>query len=372
MAAFSMSEVKVGIMVILAVGFLVALTIAVGNIESLMADTIVVQILVPNVVGLDSYSKITYNGVRIGSIVKMENTDDGRMAVVKAKINRDSPVSLDSIVNFTSDSLLSPLFINITGGSEEKRISLLLNQEKFDEASIPPLMGEAYTSINDVFALAGDVKDVLAKVELILDDLHYSLADAGGLISSVSAEFTVALREVRETVQEARPEFLQIFQNANSMIAEASRTLIPTLENVRISSATLPLIIDDTRAGVNDVMNRAAGLIAAVSPDLTETAKEVRLILQDLRERMQRLEGSLVRVLDDADSLMVDNKEVINRIVIHLERTMANLDDMSQQLARDPWRLLWPQEGRRAPLRESPEWRPDFGTNTPVRQDASP
>lgn len=357
MAAFTLSEVKVGMMVVLALALLFALTVAVGNFQHLISDTVVVSIMVPSVVGLDPYAQVTYSGVRIGTVVGIEYDMSRDMAKVSAKIERNSPVALDSIVRFTSESLLSPLFLDISGGTREKRIAPLLDSGKIKPEDIE-LSAMPYASIGDFFALAGDVKAIAAKVEVLLTDLQDPILKVGGFIDNVSQEMEIILGEVEGTVTEARPYMVGMMNYSSLLVQDVSRSIVPTLNNIRRGSEDVPLMMQDARKGVNEVMSKASGLIDAVSPEITQTAQEVRLILEDLRGRMQRLEDSLVKMLNDTDSILVDNREEIENTIRHLQRAMANLDDVSQQLAKDPWRLLWKTDERKTPPRVSPAWEP--------------
>jgi hypothetical protein len=81
-------------------------------------------------------------------------------------------------------------------------------------------------------------------------------------------------------------------------------------------------------------------------------------MMESLQEQLDTIREALVVVLKDADSLIVNNQEEVNRIVLHLERTMINLDRLIEQLARDPSLLLWGAEERRNPPRLSPKWEP--------------
>ncbi len=117
MTAVSMSEVKVGLMVLLSIALIVALTMSLGNYREFFTDTATIHITIPSVVGLEPYAQVTYSGVRVGTVTDVRFDEDRNLAVIDAKIDLNSAVSIDSEVSFASAGLLSPLFIEISGGS---------------------------------------------------------------------------------------------------------------------------------------------------------------------------------------------------------------------------------------------------------------
>jgi ABC-type transporter Mla subunit MlaD len=239
MAVISMSEVKVGVAVILASALLIALTIAVGNFESYFKDTITISIVVPSVVGLEPYAMVTYDGVRIGSVSDIYNDAQGDMVIIRAEIEMDSPVALDSEARFTAASLLSPLFIDITGGTPEKRIYTLLIEDKLNPDDVL-IEATPYMSIGDVFALAADVKSILNKVEGILDEIYDPLSKFGGFVSNVSGEISVILADIRSITSESRPRVQEFLETSSGLISSASDRISATLRNIEESSEALP------------------------------------------------------------------------------------------------------------------------------------
>ncbi len=354
MAAVSANEVKVGIMVALTILLLVALTISVGELNNLFTENVTIHVQVSSVIGLEPYAQVTYSGVQIGIVNKIRYSEEKNMPVVDITIDSNSPVSTDSKARFTSSGLLSPLFIEISGGSEEKRIKKLLNKRDFNPDNVY-LEAEPYV---DVLSLSSNVKQALTKVEGVLDSLHPTLNQIGGLVSNVSKEVGIILKEVDKLAVSSRPKFLAILDNTNDLIEDASSQVVPALKDIRSSAGEVPNLISNAGDKVTHVIDKTGGLIDSVSPEVIHTVKEIRSTVQELQNRIHNIENHLTLLLSDVDNLVVDNRQDIDRIIDQLKLTTANLEDISRQLSKNPWRLIWKTEERVQPDKVSPEWNP--------------
>ncbi|MEW6236353.1 MAG: MlaD family protein [Candidatus Omnitrophota bacterium] len=357
MSAFSMSEVKVGLMVAISAALIVSLTISVGNYESLLSSRATVSIYVDNVVGLDNFAPVTYAGVKIGAITGIRYDEEKEQALIVAKIDLDYPVSLDSNVQVTSAGLLSPFFINISKGSAEQRIKTLLENGKLEKDKIILNATPNYT-IGEVFSLAGDLKKVLAKVETALDGIGGPIAEVSGFISSAKKDVTEIMGKIQVILEDSQPRIASLLNNASGLIDSASENVIPALQSVRMGAAGLPGLVTDAGRGMNDIMSQASGFLRAASPETIAAIRQAKESLAALDSRIQTIQDSLVKAINDADHIVVDNREDIDQIILNLKNALGNLDDMSSQLAKNPWRLVWKTEERKEPMRVSPEWNP--------------
>lgn len=359
MARAPHTEIKVGLIVLLSLVLLVTLTLAAGNFGDLFADKIRVEIAIPSVVGLEVYAPVTYSGVRIGRVMDIRYDGEANMAVIEAEIERDSPVALDSECRFTSAGLLSSLFIEISGGSPEKRLARLLRIGEIEEGNIT-LEAAPYLSVGELFALAGDVKTTLGKVEEVLDNLNGPIRSAGDLIQDVSGEIKTLLAGVRGLVDRGGGKIELALDNANGFVAAASAEAIPALANVRRTAERLPGAIGRAEEKIGRLLEDADGMIAAASPEIILLAATLRETAEDFRGQAARLEEKLSAALDGAGGLIEENRQDIRVMAGHLARTSRRLDDLMDQLARHPWRALWKTEESRRPPRVSPEWKPDL------------
>lgn len=357
MAAVTLSEVKVGLLVILAVLLIVVLTMSLGNFDSMFKNTVTVNVRVPSVVGIELHAPVTYEGVRFGSVTRKRYDYENSMPIIELTLDYDSPVSLDSKVEFTSSGLLSPLFIEISEGTKEKRLCTLIDEGKLDPNKIY-IDGTPYASIGEFFALASDVKIVLGKVNNVLDDIQEPLGKASGIVDDLSGELRVIADEVKGLLKDARPRFRNVLDQSSGLIASASGEVVPTLQNLRKASGDVSPILKKTGDKVDQALTQVNEMIDEISPEASAAVREVKLLVIGLKSRVSELQGKVTTLLDDVDNAIVDNRSEIDGLLANLKQTSIHLNELSAQLNQDPWRVIWKSEGKQAPARVSPKWDP--------------
>lgn len=357
MSQISYTEVKVGALVVIAIMLIVAISMSLTNIDQLLRETYRIRILVPSAVGLDVYSPVTYAGVRVGTIVdKVYNFEEDQAEII-AEINADSRVSLDSNVQITAANLLAPPFIEIRGGSKDKRLNQLIEAGEIEPENVY-LQAQPYASIGELFALANDFKPVLKEVEDRLAQLEEPFGKVSGLIDQVSEEIRVIFHDLDGVLVDSRPLIRNTLANVNGFVEDASQEAIPLLHNLRAGSDRIPGLLANLQGDMQTLLKQSNDLIASASPDIAGSAKELRLLLSDFRQRIQDVNQNVTQVLDAVESLVAGNRTDIDTMIDHMRRTTQNLDDLTRQLSKDPWRAIWRSEGREEPLRRSPQWNP--------------
>ncbi|MDP8246387.1 MAG: MlaD family protein [Candidatus Hinthialibacter antarcticus] len=357
MAAVTLSEVKVGLLVILAVMLVVVLTMSLGNFQSIFADSVTVSVRVPSVVGIELHAPVTYAGVRFGSVTKKRYDFENDTPVIELTLDYDSPVSMDSKVEFTSSGMLSPLFIEISGGTKEQRLSTLIEKGNLDPENIY-IDGTPYASIGEFFALASDVKIVLAKVNDVLDGIQEPLGKASGIVDDLSGEVKVIASELREMLQEARPRFRNVLDKSGDLIASASGEVVPTLRNLREASGDVSPLVKNVGDKMDKALAQVNDLIDEISPDASATVREMRQLMQSVKTRIGEIQDKAATLLDDVDKAIVENRSEIDGMLANLKETSIHLNELSAQLNKDPWRVVWKSEGKQSPARVSPKWDP--------------
>ncbi len=359
MAFTNLTEIRVGLMVVLSITLLVALSIAVGQLDDLLTDTISIKIEIPDVAGLEEYAPVKYSGVPIGRVMRIEYNETIDKAVIYANIRRNSPVSLDSICELAASSMLSPLYVEISGGSREQKLKYLLQDNKIKEVDIV-LEAQPYLSISDLYALAGDVKNTLLKAQTTLDNLNEPLMVAGDLINNISRESLSLLNHLDAFVTNGYVLVEETFGNTNRFIVSASGEVMPMLKRFRKSSEKL----DPLLSGINDkltlLLDDADRLIQDINPEMKSIAQEIKSTIQILQVRIKNIDNSLVTLLADADHLIQHNRPDFDAMIKNLNRTSQNLDLLLEQLAQHPWRAVWKTDARRQPVKVSPDWNPDL------------
>ena len=66
--------------------------------------------------------------------------------------------------------------------------------------------------------------------------------------------------------------------------------------------------------------------------------------LQDLQKIADELEETIIslqKFLNDADDLVVDNKEDIREIIINLKETSIHAKEFAKTIEENPWKIIW-------------------------------
>lgn len=357
MSLVSLSEVKVGALVLLSVALLLVLTLSIGNFRDFFANNLTIYITVPSVNGLDNFSPVTYSGVRIGTVTKKWFDETLDKAVIEARIDYDSPVSIDSKVQFTSAGLLAPLYVDISAGSKEKRLRTLIQKGEIDRNKIY-LDATPYVSFGEIFAVASDLKGVLKQVETILNGVGELPADLAGFVRNASQDITEILNEMNGLLTEGRPLAVSALDRMNGLVLSVSNETTPALRDIRKGAADIPSLVTDTHQKMTRVMDKANGMIETASPAIVQLSNEAIALIQNMQNQVQTLQSTASKMLNDADGLITGNREEIGRIMAHLERTASNLNEISNEIKKNPWRIFWKTNEKLPPGRVSPQWNP--------------
>lgn len=369
MAFVTYSELKIGLLVLLCFVLVMVMTIAVGDIDSVFRRKTILHIMIPSVVGLELYSQVTYSGVRIGKVNRIDYDEQLDRVVLSAQVDFNSPVATDSEVQITSAGLLSPPFVEIKGGSPEKRIKTLVESGQLDGSQPVQLTAKPYLALGEIISVvgnsveqiqgvAGDLKGVLSKVERVLDTLHGPIEEIAGLVDHVSGEFVVTVAEVKDLIFELRPKIRDAIDQMNGLIQNASQGVIASLNNIKQGTERFPVLMADAQKGIGELLHNANGLIQSVSPEIKTIAGDIQTVLRDVRSRLEQIETSLTTFIHDIDHVVVDNRTDIDQLIANLKETSEHLNDLSQQLSKNPWRIVWKTESRQEPHRVSPDWDP--------------
>ncbi len=141
--------------------------------------------------------------------------------------------------------------------------------------------------------------------------------------------------------------------NLDALINQAS-TIADSLH--RLTEATnrtvqsLDAILDENRADLRQTLRNLKQTSKAMKTDLSPALVQARKTLAQLsgtltESRRFFREGS--RAFHDFDNLLIGNRENIYRMIFEFRKTAENMDMLSDDLRRNPWKLM--SKGREVP-----------------------
>jgi len=274
------SQARLGAFVLIALILLGFATGRVGDIVWVKQDTNVVETEFEDLMGLDVQSPVLMAGVKIGIV--QEILLRGNRAVVRIALNPDVKLPASTQAAIIGRGLVG-----------EKNLSL--NADAGDTEWLPD--GALIPSVP-----TGDISSFIAKSSLITDDLKklsgtltdmFSSEGETGSLKSLLTKTNQAVEQLASVISENRSELRSTIHNLNSVSASLKRELPTALKE--ISKVTKQL------------------------PDTVAAGKEF---------------------FENSNTTVVDNRENLYRMLFELRKAAENLEALSNDLKRNPWKLM--------------------------------
>jgi len=145
-------------------------------------------------------------------------------------------------------------------------------------------------------------------------------------------------------------DFRDMISRASGLTGEVSRFFSKA---ERITDA-LGVIVDDNRADIRATIHGMAGLIEENRPELRRATHDFSGLLNENRKHVKQLMQSLPKAADagevffreggaamhDLHQLLVENRENLYRTLFELRLTAENLEAFSDDIRRNPWKML--------------------------------
>lgn len=246
-----------------------------------------------NVEGLTKSAAITLNGLAVGKIadIKLAANQSGKMEV-SFQVDSDIPVTKSTLA-----SLYEPGFI---GG---KQIMLLLNS---DDTTLAPsgyvLKGTVKSGMTEL--VAEKLAPIQQKLDLFLERSTVLLTNVNSVLDDkAKADIKNSIAELNATMQEMH----QLSASANKLVNDNAKNMNATMADIKTTSGNFAKISDSLQKAdlgktvrtlesslekVNVLLtnlNEGKGTMGKLAKDealynnLQKTAKEMELLLQDVR-----------------------------------------------------------------------------------------
>jgi phospholipid/cholesterol/gamma-HCH transport system substrate-binding protein len=246
-----------------------------------------------NVEGLTKSAAITLNGLAVGKIadIKLAANQSGKMEV-SFQVDSDIPVTKSTLA-----SLYEPGFI---GG---KQIMLILNS---DDTTLAPsgyvLKGTVKSGMTEL--VAEKLAPIQQKLELFLERSTVLLTNVNSVLDDkAKADIKNSIAELNATMQEMH----QLSASANKLVNDNAKNMNATMADIKTTSGNFAKISDSLQKAdlgktvrtlesslekVNVLLanlNEGKGTMGKLAKDealynnLQKTAKEMELLLQDVR-----------------------------------------------------------------------------------------
>jgi phospholipid/cholesterol/gamma-HCH transport system substrate-binding protein len=297
------NETKIGVLAAVAI---VALIMGFNFLKgsSLFEHTKKIYAVFDNVEGLDVSNAVQINGLQIGSVTAINESDKDLRSgiVVTITVKKDVHIPSNSI-GVINSGLISSSSIIINKGDDS---DYLQNGDTLKTKQKSNLFAQVQTSINPVILqLGGTLQSLDSLIQVIGSLFDPRLKDNLSAIIANMASSTASLQKLLNAQTGALAQSLKNMNEFTANLAKNNDHITKTLENTEKTSANLaaakiPETVDALRATVNqlgstiDKMNSSNGSLGLLLNDkklyqnLDATARSMNTLLDDLRLHPKR------------------------------------------------------------------------------------
>jgi phospholipid/cholesterol/gamma-HCH transport system substrate-binding protein len=323
-------EVKVGVLILTALGLLAAFILVMGGIN--FKPTYSISVGFDNPGGLQSGAPVKIAGVKVGKIgairfnggsVDPKTGKRGRLVVLTAQIEKQYQESVheNSIFYVTNQSVLGEQFLAIEPGSTDRPV---LQDGAYVDGLDPPrldmLIAEMYELLHSTVS---SLRDHRAEIGEAFDGLRKTLKGTGdfmeqnkGHLDRIAENAEKITVDADDLVKGAKGKFVEnpqidrILGNAEKVSNDAARDLPPMLADGKVAIAN-------------------ARRVAEVVGEPKQQEK-IRQMLDDVSVIASRTKG-----------ITGDAAEILVGAVVMDEQLYDDLQELVRDLKHNPWKFFW-------------------------------
>jgi phospholipid/cholesterol/gamma-HCH transport system substrate-binding protein len=334
-------EVKVGALILVALGLLGAFVVVMGGLS--IEPTYTVYVSFQNPGGLQSGAPIRISGVRVGRVseiefrggmidAKTQKPEAPIRAIAKLERRYQQAIHDNSRWFVTSQGVLGEQFLAVEPGSHDRPV---LGDGAVVQGISPPrldlLLSESYELLHKAYL---GITNNEEKISQTFDGLHKTLNATGNLLEKNEGKLS------------------SMVDNLNTLSAEANTTLKAARERY-VDGPQITRIMNDVERTAKVVGNNVEPMMVDGRQVLADTKKITRELATD--EKLARLD-SITRDLSDASSrakhIATDAQSLVRHVkdgrgtvgaLIMDEAVYDDLQEMLRDLKHNPWKFFWRQ-----------------------------
>ncbi|PJA33866.1 MAG: MCE family protein [Zetaproteobacteria bacterium CG_4_9_14_3_um_filter_53_7] len=307
---------RLGAFVLAALLLLAFATGKVGDIVWPKQENHIVEAEFDDLMGLDVQSPVRMAGVKIGIVQEILLRNN--RAVVRIALNPDVKLPASTHATIISRGLVG-----------EKNLALSArpgDTEWLKDGVIIP---------SDP---SGDINTFIAKATGITDDIQSLTGsisgESGGAQSSQSfqqviANINNAALELSLMVKENRSQVGEITASLQRITQQLEKELPVTTRAGREFFEDGKLMIRDSRAEIRDITDSLLRITQQLEKELPQTTRAGREFFEQGKQVSENLNASLI-----------DNRENLYRSLFELRLASENLEAFSDDIRRNPWKLM--------------------------------
>ncbi|MDX8411685.1 MAG: MlaD family protein [Mariprofundaceae bacterium] len=305
-------QARLGAFVLIALLFLLLASGRIAKVSWFTPADRVIKIAFNDVMGLEALADVRFAGLSVGTVKFIELRDN--RPIVELELDADFFLPKSTHASIGSGGLVGEKYLALYADPGD-------TQPLPPDATIPvDIGGDIDTFIAKMSGIAGEFQEMANQVRAAFD------AEGDGVSFSTLVHNTNGVVTVlAETLRENR---------------EALASTMASLQNTtQILEAQVPDIAGDLRR----LSHHLAEMIELNRNNLELAASKLPEAIQASQaffENSQKTMASADGVVRRADDMLVENRENLYRLMFEMRKAAENLEALSDDLRRNPWKLL--------------------------------
>lgn len=257
--------------------------------------------------GLEAGTDVLFGGMAVGKVTELRaDPADPTRIEISLNVRQGTPLNAQSVAKLESTSLMSSPVVSITTGSNQA----------------PRLPAGAVITSQEAISM----DDMQRKVVALADSAQSTLKSVQTDLNRLTGEAQTLLVNLNTlTGQTNQKHVAAILSNADTMVAQVSSKLGPTVENVNATVSN----INATVSNVNTTVGNANGTITALREPIQTDLNELRRTLEETHN-----------LIGHVDTLLLANHQNISDSLENIRMATDNLNDLTQSVKERPWSLV--------------------------------
>jgi phospholipid/cholesterol/gamma-HCH transport system substrate-binding protein len=332
-------EVKVGALILVALGLLGAFVVVMGGLS--FEPTLTVYVTFQNPGGLQAGAPVRISGVKVGRVSELEfrggkvdaktrEPEPPIRAIAHIERRYSSSIHDNSRWFVTSQGVLGEMFLAIEPGSADRPI---LADNATVQGISPPrldlLLSESYELLHKAYL---GVANNEQKISETFDGLHKTLRASGNFFEHNSDKLDRIVDNVDKLSSNA-DETLKAARERYVDGPQVTRIFNDVERSSKVVAENLPPIVEDGRKVLSDA-KKITGKLAT-----DEQLERLDRMTRDLADASGRARG----LAQDAEGLMKHvkaGKGTVGALMMD-EAVYDDLQELIRDLKHNPWKFFW-------------------------------
>ena len=377
MANKAHSELKAGILTLVALAVLVGVVLWLGAAQWLTSRGQTVVFYAPEnagPLGLTEGAAVNINDAQVGRVTEIRYDPENRRTLYVARLSRDDiRIHSNAAAEVIAPLIGNPVISIIRKGDGE---AIADGPRNAIPIAVGGLLGNLQTTFaremdeTDPASLLARVKGVTAQLQLaaqrvdqisqmvltqvdpaaadsLMAGLHRSLSDVNAMTAAIRQQLSPDIDTgLLAKILRAADELNQMMARLAAETDAARREAL--LAKIHRSVDDINAMTAEARPGVSRIVKSAANTAEMIEGYTRKDVAEVLVKVREINDKVLRIADDFARVSEQAKEVVVTNRPNIDELLDNMTQLSANLKATGQEVRRAPWKLFYrPDEDER-------------------------